>query len=74
MSTDQLQQLINLISSGGLVTGLLVVLWAGMTKRWVWGWVYEEERQRAEEWRQLALSGTLMLGKAVTIAEKSTKV
>lgn len=67
------QPIINLISSGGLVTTLILIIWAGATKKWVFGWVYQQEQQRAEEWRALALNGTKILGSAVHTLETTTK-
>lgn len=36
---------------------LLVILWWGMRDPpgWVWGWVFQREREDAEYWREIAL-------------------
>lgn len=71
--TETIQQIVNLVSSGSIVTTLLVILYTGAKGQWVFGWVYNQEKARAEEWRSLALNGTHVLGAAVQTLESATK-
>ena len=54
------QELIDaLLGPGGLLVFLLViVVWGGMKRWWVFGWMYEAKSKEAEEWKALALAGT----------------
>lgn len=42
----------------GVVALLIFILFSGMKRWWVFGWTYKEERERSQEWRDLALTGT----------------
>jgi hypothetical protein len=76
-------EVINLISSGGLVTALLVILWAGATKRWCWGYQLDEKKlellekdedlkiMRAE--RDIWIERTLRLTRVADTAVQTTK-
>ena len=47
---------------------LLSVLWGGARGIWVWGWQYREAVRDRDEWKGLALRGTQMAQRAVTLA------
>jgi hypothetical protein len=59
-----------------VVAVLLVLIWGGLRRWWVFGWVYRDQVERdkvayaekareAEEWKQLALRGTDLLERNV---------
>ena len=63
------------LQAGGLPLGLAVVIWTGLRRLWVFGWLYEdsitrvrEMQQERDEWRRLALSGTALASQATTTA------
>jgi hypothetical protein len=58
-----------LLSQGGVVFLLVLILVGGSMKKWVWGWSYEELRKERDEWRTLALEGTTIAERAVTVTE-----
>jgi hypothetical protein len=54
----------------GLAGFLLVVLWTGARRWWVFGWVYEDKKKENEEWMRLALAGTHLATKATEALER----
>lgn len=74
---------INWISSGGLVFGLLVALWAGLTKKWRWGYQFdekqaelakrEEELERMRTERDIWIERTLRLTKIADTSVQTMK-
>lgn len=48
----------------------LVIIFTGMKKKWVFGWVYEEKAKENKEWKTAALRGTHAAEKAVDLAAK----
>ena len=60
------------LSKGGLLAGLLVVLVGGAKQWWVFGWQFEMMRQDRDQWRSLALHGSELASKAVeTLAKRA---
>lgn len=48
--------------------GLFILIgWGLLKKKWVPGWMYDNERQEKEMWREVALRGT-------TVAERVTSL
>lgn len=65
------QQLVDLVLGPlGTLVLALVVIFTGMKKRWVFGWVYEEKAKENDEWKKAALRGTYAAEKAVELASK----
>lgn len=48
----------SVLDKGGVLALLILILFSGVRKWWVFGWVYREEKERSAEWKDLALSGT----------------
>lgn len=42
------------IARGGLPFLLLAIGYAGYRRFWVWGWSYDEQKQRADKFEELA--------------------
>lgn len=59
MDTDILT-LIDKLSGAGLATLLIVILYGGFKRLWVWGYQLEEMRIDRDRWQQLALKGTAL--------------
>jgi hypothetical protein len=53
-----------------VITALLVALWGGATRRWVWGHHYQEALTRELWWRDYATSLGDLTDKAVHLAER----
>lgn len=53
-----------------VVVCLVVALWAGATKRWVWGYHYQEAQAREQWWRDYATALQDVTAQAVTLAEQ----
>jgi hypothetical protein len=65
----------------GVGGGLILLLWGGYKRRWVWGWQLEELRHdmkaqldacehRAKEWKDLALTGRTITRDVVELAKR----
>lgn len=55
---------------GLLIFLLVVVVWGGRKRWWVFGWVYDAKSREAEEWKALALSSTRAAETGVRTIEK----
>lgn len=49
---------------------LLVVVYGGVKRLWVFGWQYAESERRADEWKHLALRGTNAAESSTNVAEQ----
>lgn len=74
-----LKELVDIISGGGLVGLLVIILVAGMRGYWVWGWAYKEGiareqrlREERDEWRDLAIQGMTLADRGVSLAGTAT--
>lgn len=74
MTFDQLVEVVN--SPAGIAVLSLAILWAGAKGIWVYGRVHKDavqrEKDRAEEWKELATGGLRIADKAVTKLEKES--
>lgn len=52
------QDPVTIVQTGGVVGVLLVILWGGVRKWWVFGWRYTELEKERDEWKALALRST----------------
>ena len=66
-------ELLDIVTKGGVI-GLLMVIILGGWRRWyVWKWAYDELRTERDFWRDMALSGGRLAEKATGIAEQAVK-
>lgn len=65
MSELTVGQIFDVAKNVTLVTGLILVLAGGYFKWWVFGWAYDEVRQERDEWRRIALQGSVTLNTTV---------
>lgn len=63
---------LSIVDKGGVVALLILILLGGVRRWWVFGWVYREEKERSQEWRSLALSGT-KIAEAIADQAKTEK-
>lgn len=49
------------IRSGGDIAVIVLILYAGFKRWWVWGWQYEQAMKDASDWKAAALTGTYSL-------------
>ena len=75
--TDALA-LLEIVRTGGPITMLAVILWGGLRRWWVFGWLYVAAleqvsvmRKERDEWRLLALSQTSLAKEAVDIIRRA---
>ena len=59
-----------LTGPGGLLVALLVIIFTGMKKKWVFGWYAREIREDRDEWKEAALRGTRVAERVVSVREK----
>jgi hypothetical protein len=62
-------ELVELFRDAGLLGALVLWIWMGLKKLWVWGWAYDEMRKDRDEWKRLALSGARTAEAAVSTLE-----
>ena len=46
------------VQTAGLTALLLVILYGGRKRVWVWGYLYEEVKTELDHWRACALRGS----------------
>lgn len=68
---SEFQNILPLINSGGVVATLLLIVYFGLKRKWVWGWQYEELRKDRDLYRQMALRGTDAAEAAAEVAKKN---
>ena len=59
-----------LTGPGGLLVALLVIIFTGMKKKWVFGWYAREILEDRDEWKQAALRATTIGERVVTVHER----
>lgn len=64
-----MQEILKIISEAGVIGLLIVIVWTGLTKKWVFGWYAEEIIKDRDEWKEAAKSGTYLAKTAVNTAE-----
>lgn len=69
MGTDPTIDLLQTIRDGGWIVGLLIILWGGMKKWWVFGWQYRECVEEKNEWKTAALQSTQIAEAAASVGE-----
>lgn len=58
------------LSRAGVVGALLLAMWAGATRRWVWGYQLDEMRADRDMWRDIALRSIGQTSRTVDVATK----
>lgn len=66
-----INDVVQLVRDGGLVTLLLFILIGGYRGWWVWGHQYTAIRNERDEWKSLFLRSIKVTEVAVTVAQKS---
>lgn len=59
-----------LLGPGGLLVALLIIIYTGIKKIWVFGWYAREVRADRDEWKEAALRGTRVAERVVTQQEE----
>ena len=59
-----------LLGPSGVVVLVLFILYTGMRKAWVFGWMYREKEAEVKEWKEAALRGTRVAERALSVHEK----
>ena len=67
------EQVIDLVSRGGVITLLIFIGWGGYKQWWVWGWVYRERqdtvirlREQRDEWQRMAMANSGIAEEAIS--------
>jgi hypothetical protein len=66
-------ELLALVKDLTVVMALLLALWGGATRKWVWGHHYQEALTREQWWRDYATSLQEVTQQAVALAERRRK-
>lgn len=65
-------QFLSYLRDGGIIGLLVAILIGGFRRWWVFGWHYDAVCKERDEWKQLALRGTVIAGQAVELATTTT--
>jgi len=71
--TLNLTTILNAVKDLSVITALIVALWGGATRRWVWGHHYQEALARETWWRDYATSLAELTDRAVHLVERKRK-
>lgn len=73
-----LQDTLKYVSQIGVLGLLIIVLYGGYKRLWVWGWLYREQEARInklererDDWRDIALHGTTLAEATVDLFHRS---
>lgn len=67
-------ELLDVLTQGGVVGLLILILVGGHRRWWVWGWQHKDTVRDRDEWKALALRGTGLAEAATDAAKKATHV
>lgn len=67
---DPTLSVLDYISKAGFIGLLLVIIYGGMKQWWVFGWLYKQERDEKEEWKNVALRSQHIATASTNIGEK----
>lgn len=65
-----LAQVLSTLRDAGVIGLLVMIILGGYKKWWVWGYLYEEAKKEADEWKEIALKGTELADRMVDISKK----
>lgn len=66
-------ELLDIVTKGGVIATLLIVIVGGFRKWYVWYWQYNELLVDRNFWRGMALSGGQQTEKAIGLVEQVVK-
>ncbi len=75
------KDIFDLVTQGGALGVLVLIIWSGARRGWVWGWIFRESEERhakteallrteVDEWKAIALQGTSLARETVKHAER----
>lgn len=80
LSDLTIQDLFKYLSQGGVLGLLIIMVYGGYKKWWVFGWIYQQSEDRTskaekerDDWRDLALHGTNLAEQTVDLFRRSRK-
>jgi hypothetical protein len=62
--------IIDYVSKGGIVVFLLLAIYGGIKRWWVFGWLYKDMVDERNEWRSLALDNQSLVNTTASIGER----
>jgi hypothetical protein len=66
-TSDQLQLFLGPLALTAFL--LVAVVYGGIKRWWVFGWIYEVKAKECEEWKELAKTGTVAAERGTRVAE-----
>jgi hypothetical protein len=66
-------EVLELITQGGVVALLVLIVVGGMRRWYVWSWQYREQQRDLEEWKAMALGNLGLADYAARAAEAAKK-
>ena len=63
-----MQQLLDVVTQGGVIGILVLIIAGGARQWWVWGWHYRIVVKDRDEWKRMALRNTVLAERATDAA------
>lgn len=65
-----LSDILSTVRDAGVIGLLVIIIVGGHRKWWVWGYLYDQVLKERDEWKTLALRGTELADRMVTITKR----
>lgn len=65
MTGNELSSIVDLIAKGGFPSVMVIIMYGGHKKWWVFGWQFHAMQADRDMWRETALKGMQIANKAV---------
>lgn len=72
--TVTLGDVVKTIGDLGVIGLLIVLLWGGIKKWWVFGWAYDQIVIDRDEWKEMALKGIQLAARTVDAVDVVTRI
>lgn len=69
-SIGAISSLLSIANNLSVVGLLLVIIWGGKKRWWVFGWQYDQAIRDAAEWKRIAFNSLGVTQRGITAAEK----
>lgn len=71
---EEIYTLATKLSGASLGLILLLIIYGGYKRYWVWGYQLEEMRSDRDEWKNMALRGTNLTERAANLTERAVSL
>jgi hypothetical protein len=67
------EQVVDYLSSGGLLAVSIIILYGLAKQWWVPGWLFRRECAEKDEWKAIALEGTSLGKRSLSVTELAVR-